>query len=167
MKCPTCGNDNPDNAQFCGICGANLISGEASIGPGLPMVGFGEAIGRGFSNYITFSGRATPAEYWWWVLFSSLIGLIPFAFLVTLIPSLAVTSRRLHDSGRSGWLQIIPWTILIAAYVSLTVGGVGAVLFVIGLIAAFAGFIVLIVWLVWRGDEGSNKYGPDPRRPAP
>ncbi|MCL0099370.1 DUF805 domain-containing protein [Dehalococcoidia bacterium] len=166
MKCTACGKDNPDNAQFCGICGANLISGEASIGPGLPMVGFGEAIGRGFSNYITFSGRATPAEYWWWFLFSRLIGLIPFAGLVTLIPELAVTSRRLHDSGRSGWLQIIPWAILAAAFVSVGVGGAGF-LFGIGMIAAIAGFIVLIVWLVRKGEEGPNKYGPDPRRPAP
>ena len=52
-KCPTCGNDNPEDGQFCGGCGANLISGEASAGTELPMVGVGEAIGRGFSNYFT------------------------------------------------------------------------------------------------------------------
>ena len=66
MKCTACGKDNPDNAQFRGLCGANLISGEASAGTELPMVGFGEAISRGFSNYFTFSGRATRAENWWW-----------------------------------------------------------------------------------------------------
>ena len=90
-------------------------------------------------------------------------GLIPFAGLVTLIPTLAVASRRLHDIGKSGWLQIIPWAILAVAFVSAGVGDAGF-LFVIGMIAAFASFIVLIVWLVRKGDEGTNKYGPDPRQ---
>jgi len=62
MKCQTCGNDNPEDAKFCGGCGTNLISGEVSVGAELPMVGFGEAISRGFRNYATFSGRATRAE---------------------------------------------------------------------------------------------------------
>jgi hypothetical protein len=68
MKCTACGGDNPENAQFCGVCGTSLISGEASIGTELPMVGFGEAISRGFGNYFTFSGRATRAEHWWFAL---------------------------------------------------------------------------------------------------
>ena len=55
MKCQTCGHDNPEAAKFCGRCGTNLISGEASVGAELPMVGFGEAISRGFRNYATFS----------------------------------------------------------------------------------------------------------------
>ena len=62
MKCPTCGNDNPPDVQFCGGCGTNLISGEASFGTELPMVRFGEAIRRGFSNYFRFSGRSTRDE---------------------------------------------------------------------------------------------------------
>ena len=168
MECPTCGNGNPENAQFCGGCGANLISGEASVGTELPMVSFGGAIIRGFSNYFNFSGRATRAECWWWVLFASLIGLIPFAGLVTLIPNLAVTSRRLHDIGKSGWLQIIPWAILVVAFgsagvVSASVDNAGFP-FVIGAIVACASLVVLIVWLVRKGDEGPNKYGPDPRQ---
>ena len=154
MKCPTCGNDNPDNAQFCGICGANLISGEASIGTELPMVGFGEAISRGFSNYFTFSGRATRAENWWFVLFTvigrlvlgviggfaGLPGVLDGVFwIVTLIPSLAVGVRRLHDINRTGWWLLL-WPVPVI------------------------GWIVLIVWAIKQGDEGSNKYGPDPRQ---
>ena len=166
MKCTACGNDSEENARFCGICGSNLISGEASIGTELPMVGFGGAITRGFSNYFTFSGRATRAEYWWWVLFTALFGLIPLAGLVTLIPTLAVASRRLHDIGKSGWLQIIPWAIF-AVTVLLGAVALATALYSIGMIAFFASFVVLIVWLVRKGDGGSNKYGPDPRRPAP
>ena len=163
MKCQECGHDNPANAQFCGVCGANLISSEASIGTEPQMVGFGEAIGRGFSNYFTFSGRASRPEYWWWVLFTFLIGLIPFAGLVTLIPTLAVTSRRLHDIGKSGWLQIMPWAILAVTWV-LNVVTLATALFVIGMIAAFVSIVLLIAWMLWRGDEGPNKYGPDPRQ---
>ena len=160
MKCPTCGNDNAENAQFCGGCGASLSSGRVAARPGLPTVGFGEAISRGFTNYFTFSGRASRPEYWWWVLFTSLIGLIPFAGLVTLIPTLAVTSRRFHDIGKSGWLQILPFALIVVAVISVVVPILSPVVW---MIAAFASFVVLIVWLVRKGDEGPNKYGADPR----
>ena len=69
------------------------------------------------SKYAQFGGRATRAEYWWFVLFYVLSYLIAFlldtvlgtalvitvlVILVLLIPSLAVSIRRLHDSGHSG-----------------------------------------------------------------
>ena len=160
MKCPTCGNDNPAAAQFCGGCGTNLISSEASVGTELPMVGFGEAISRGFRNYATFSGRATRAESWWWVLFTVLAGivlavvdtltgtmgmfgdsgLLGFLFeLATLVPSFALGARRLHDIDRSGWWQLL-WLVLVI------------------------GWIVLISWAIKKGDDGQNKYGPAPRQ---
>jgi len=164
-ECRTCGSETQDDAQFCGGCGTNLISGEAYVGAELPMMGFGEAISRGFCNYFTFSGRATRAGFWWWVLFTSSLGLIPSASLVTLIPTLAVTSRRLHDIGKSGWLQIMPWAI-VAVTLVLNVVTLATALFGIGMIAAFASFVVLIVWLAKKGDEGPNKYGPDPRQAA-
>jgi len=141
MKCQECGHENAGDAQFCGVCGINLISGEASTGTELPMVGFGEAISRGFSNYFTFSGRATRAENWWWALFATLLGVIPFASLVTLIPSLALGARRLHDINRTGWWLLL-WLVPVI------------------------GWIVLIMWAIKRGDNGPNKYGPDPRHPT-
>ena len=120
MKCPTCGDDNPVEAQFCGECGTKLSSGELASGPELPMVGFGEAISRGFSNYFTFSGRARRSEYWLWVLFTNLVQLIPLIggviALAALIPSIAVTSRRLHDIGKTGWWQLLFWIISIIAW---------------------------------------------------
>jgi len=123
MKCTGCGSDNPENAQFCGGCGTNLISGEASFGTELPMVRFGEAIRRGFSNYFRFSGRSTRAEYWWWTLFVVVAGIVLAVVdtltgtmgmfgdsgllgqlfeLAVLIPGLALGARRLHDINRSG-----------------------------------------------------------------
>ncbi len=156
MNCPTCDNENPADARFCGGCGANLNLGEASIYAELPMVGFGDAISRGFTNYFTFSGRATRAENWWWVLFT-IIGVVALSIveniagiptvlsgifcLATLMPSLALVARRLHDINRSGWWQLLWFAILI-------------------------GWIILIVWTIKQGFKGPNKYGPDPRSPG-
>ena len=199
MKCTACGNDKEENAQFCGVCGTNLISGEVSVGTELPMVGFGEAISRGLRNYFNFSGRATRAENWWWVLFTVLAGivlavvdtltgtmgmfgdsgLLGFLFeLATVVPSFALGARRLHDINRTGWWLLLFWSfILISAigggillvsfflldnFLILTVLGFATVIGfgILGLI----GIIVLIVWAIKRGDEGPNKYGPNPRR---
>ena len=140
------------------------------------MVGFGGAITRGFSNYFTFSGRATRAEYWWWVLFTALVGLIPLAGLVTLIPTIAVTTRRLHDKGKSGWWQIAPITSLVvglvlSAVIGANLGGVlGMLPRTLGLLMLLfspVSFVLIIVWMIRKGDEGPNKYGPDPRQPYP
>ena len=129
MKCLTCGNDNPTDAQFCGGCGGSLsISTSSGIGIGtaeLPMVSFPQAINLGFKNYFKFSGRATRAENWWWVLFTVLAGIV-LAVLDTLtgtmgmfgdsgllgglfelgviVPSLALGVRRLHQQD---WLAVI------------------------------------------------------------
>jgi uncharacterized membrane protein YhaH (DUF805 family) len=87
-------------------------------------MGFKEAISYGFRNYVNFSGRAARSEYWYWTLFVFLLWIVavlldlgPFAFfnttgvpvmivlaiLATLLPSVAVSARRLHDIDRTGW----------------------------------------------------------------
>jgi uncharacterized membrane protein YhaH (DUF805 family) len=99
-------------------------------------MGFGEAVSTCFSQYATFTGRAIRAEYWYWVLFCSLAGAIltlvevvisdtagsalGWLFdLATIVPTIAVAARRLHDIDRSGWWQllgfipIIGWVILL------------------------------------------------------
>ncbi|MBS7778651.1 DUF805 domain-containing protein [Acidovorax sp. CCYZU-2555] len=89
---------------------------------------FQESIRVCFSKYADFSGRATRSEYWWFVLFiilaslgismiSDVLGAI-FG-LATLLPSIAAATRRLHDTNRSGWWQLIclvpliGWIVLI------------------------------------------------------
>jgi uncharacterized membrane protein YhaH (DUF805 family) len=132
-------------------------------------MGFGEAVASCFSNYANFSGRATRSEYWFFRLFVVLVffgslfvvGLIGAAtgspdsasaiaqvltlllvlfWIAILIPDLAVSVRRLHDTNRSGW-----WYLL------------AAVPF---------GSIVLLVWWCTKGTEGWNEYGPDPFAPS-
>lgn len=103
---------------------------------------FTESIQTCFKKYANFSGRASRSEYWWWALFvllitiaGQVIGDIPgaIASLVTLVPYLAVTSRRLHDIGKSGWWQLVVLIPLI-------------------------GWAVLIYWCV-QGSKEPNTYG--------
>ena len=198
MNCPTCGKDNPEDARFCGICGVSLIvstaSGIGAAASELPKVSFPQAVKLGFKNYFKFSGRATRAEYWWWLLFTVLagivlnvvdtltgtMGMVGFLFeLATLVPSFALGARRLHDINRTGWwllwflgsfpMAAIGGGILLVSFflldnfLILTVLGFAMA---IGFgILGISGVIVLIVWAIKQGDEGLNKYGPDPRQP--
>ena len=78
-------------------------------------MGFTGAIKACFGKYATFDGRARRSEYWYWVLFNTLVGLflgwIPvlgwIICVLFILPSLSVCIRRLHDIGKSGW-----WTLL-------------------------------------------------------
>jgi uncharacterized membrane protein YhaH (DUF805 family) len=89
---------------------------------------FIDAVKICFSKYADFDGCASRPEFWWWVLFTSIAALalrsvsygLSGAFsIATLLPSIAVTARRLHDTDRSGWWQllyflpVIGWLILV------------------------------------------------------
>ena len=119
-----------------------------------------QAVSSGFRRYVDFQGRSSRSEFWWWVLFATIVsvaadildnalgtqgsfynGRVVLGLLGTLVdlgilvPYLAVAVRRLHDRGKSGfWLFI-------------------------ALVPIF-GVILLIVWFVMRGNEGTNNYGP-------
>jgi uncharacterized membrane protein YhaH (DUF805 family) len=115
---------------------------------------FTEAIRSVLNQYVGFSGRARRSEYWYWVLFYIIIGVIASLLdralfgatsswissivgLALLLPGLAVAVRRLHDTTRSGW-----WILL-------------------GLIPV-VGAIILIVFYV-QDSHGDNQYGPSPK----
>ena len=77
---------------------------------------FQESIRVCLRKYADFSGTASRAEYWWFVLFLALAGAVAYVvadslgavfFLATLLPLLAAGTRRLRDTGRSGWLQLL------------------------------------------------------------
>ena len=77
---------------------------------------FQESVKVCFSKYADFNGRAKRSEYWWFVLFILIVSLITSFIspvlsgifsLATLIPSIAAAARRLHDTNRSGWWQLI------------------------------------------------------------
>ncbi|MGF9888730.1 DUF805 domain-containing protein [Priestia megaterium] len=60
---------------------------------------------KALKNYATFRGRATRTEYWMFTLFAYIFMII--LYILVFIDSLAVTVRRLHDTGRSGWWYLI------------------------------------------------------------
>jgi uncharacterized membrane protein YhaH (DUF805 family) len=103
-------------------------------------------------------------------------GLLANVFsLATLIPSVAVSVRRLHDLDRSGWWVLLPagpmivGAILMAVGLMQAMGGgsagmggaavAGMVLLGIGAICA----IVLLVWFCTSGTAGPNRFGEDPK----
>ena len=120
-------------------------------------------------RYAEFDGRSRRKEYWLFVLLNVLAILVLAAvagrvamwnqqgsilfiplglyFLAAIIPSLAVATRRFHDTGKSGWLLLL--------------------LIVLGMIP-FAGVIasiIQVVFLCTDGDPGVNQYGPNPKFP--
>ena len=89
---------------------------------------FQESIRQCFLKYAEFNGRASRAEYWWFFLFVVLAGAVLSAlnnklggafYLATLLPSLAAASRRLHDTERSGWWQLVALLPLVGLIVLL------------------------------------------------
>ncbi len=105
-------------------------------------------------NYANFSGRARRAEFWYFALFSAVISIVLSVLdgilhtkgilggiysLAVMIPGIAVSARRLHDTGRSGWWQLIAFVPII-------------------------GFIVLLVFFVQEGSFDRNEYGPSPKK---
>ena len=89
---------------------------------------FTESISTCFRKYATFEGTASRSEYWWFWLFLVLVSvglnivseqLSAIFSLATLLPSIAAGARRLHDTDRSGWWQllvlvpVVGWIVLL------------------------------------------------------
>lgn len=87
-----------------------------------------DAVSTCFKKYATFDGIAQRSEFWWFFLFCTLVSAVLALFgdtvrvifsIATILPSLAVGARRLHDTDRSGWWQllmfipVIGWIVLI------------------------------------------------------
>ena len=153
---------------------------------------FKQSVSTCFNKYITISGRASRSEYWWFQLFLFIGGFIT-AFLdslvagdistsgalnstftlITFIPGITVTTRRLHDINKSGWWQL--WmglillgvialaAILFTATDTLTGSNIatsGIMLLTTGGIIATA--LVRLYWLTKKSDPEVNRFGPPP-----
>ena len=105
-------------------------------------------------KYSDFSGRSTRAEYWYFMLYNIIIAIliailgviigdeqgvlyVLYLFIV-FIPQLAVSVRRLHDIGKSGWMFLVSLIPLI-------------------------GFLWMLILFTTDSDSGTNKYGPNPK----
>lgn len=139
-----------------------------------------------FTNYAHFSGRARRKEYWMFYItyffialcLSALIGvlggggviLLRIFFLLLLIPAAAVTIRRFHDTGRSGWWLIPYWFMnpLITTVVYIPIHQVAdsgsPTLIIKGIyITSILLFLVSLVFLLLNSQPGHNWWGPSPK----
>ena len=88
---------------------------------------FGRSIGDVYSKSFVFSERAIRSEFWWYLLFISIIGavvvLVPILgavwCLVNLLPLVAVSMRRLHDTDRTFWWLLLPVVPMPVALIAL------------------------------------------------
>jgi uncharacterized membrane protein YhaH (DUF805 family) len=140
---------------------------------------FQSAVKTCFQKYVDFNGRATRSEFWWFFLFCFVVSLIlgvisnyiSWAFsLATILPTLAVGSRRLHDTNKSGWLQLGFYISYIIAFVLMGFGAASLMtssspnmlLIALGGILMLATLIVFIILMVKESDASENKYGDVP-----
>jgi uncharacterized membrane protein YhaH (DUF805 family) len=112
----------------------------------IPSVSFVDAVKSYFAHYADFKGRSRRSEYWWAYLFTLLVSGVIAAIipalagvwsLATLVPSIAVSVRRLHDIGKSGW-----WLLL-------------------ALIPLVGGIILLVFCCM--DSTADNQWGPNPK----
>lgn len=100
------------------------------VRPPLPNCSFGDAISRFFSGYTQFKGRASRSEFWFAYLFCTLVSLglswIPFVNsiwgLAILVPTIAISVRRLHDANMSGIWYAVYYGIGLAGLIPLLIG---------------------------------------------
>ncbi len=167
MICRECGELLGDRAKFCPVCGAKQEAPEITVeesilnpshsheddcahegyvAGGSESVSFLEAVRLYFVRYADFKGRSRRSEYWWATLAIGILGSVISSIvpdlswiwtLVTLVPSLALCVRRLHDIGKSGWWYLINFIPL-------------------------AGQIIFIIWACQDSRE-DNIWGPNPK----
>jgi len=141
-----------------------------------------ESISTCFRKYANFSGRAQRSEFWWFAAFCLIclpfsIFIWPLAFAV-LIPTLAVSVRRVHDTDRSAWWLVPPFLAVIPAsliafsawLVSVmdqdeAFRSVAFLIAIVFLVIALGCCVLILALCASSGTVGPNRYGPDPLRP--
>lgn len=121
---------------------------------GEPMTFF-KSVKTVFSKYGTSTGRACRSEYWWFVLFTTIVAVVlgflsddvfhnqaihaiqGLWLLATILPTIAVQARRLHDINRVGWWQLLG-------------------------ILPIIGWLFILIWYCRKGTLGPNRFGADP-----
>ena len=159
-----------------------------------------------FRKFFDFKGRARRSEYWWFVLFVIVVSsifnygglLFPvltfvgiLCSLVLTIPQFAAMTRRLHDTGRSGWWVLIIVILYVVVLGSLCVvlapimsqmlqetdtyaqvdmmtsaiqaSPMAATLMMFGSLATSLLGIIVLIFTLLDSKWGENKYGPSPK----
>lgn len=116
----------------------------------MTRMSFKDAVVTCFKKYVDFSGRARRSEFWYFSLFTAIANLIlslifgeasiviSLFSLATLLPSLSVSWRRMHDIGKGG-----AWNFIV--------------------LIPLVGWILVLVWCCKDSQAGSNRFGPNPK----
>ena len=127
-------------------------------------------------KYCRLKGRASRSEFWWFCLFTFILNII-VALLGSLLPALGsivsavqalwlllptvgVTTRRLHDRNLSGWWQLLPLAAAVPAIAGAVLESDGLLMLAGGVVALAS--LALLVMYALRGTVGPNRFGPDP-----
>jgi uncharacterized membrane protein YhaH (DUF805 family) len=116
---------------------------------------FIDAVRSVLTQPVRFTGRSRRAEFWWFALFEFLVVVIASLIdvllhspvlvvvvgVIMLLPALAVSVRRLHDTGRSGWWVLVE-------------------------LLPFVGLIWLFALCAEDSERGENRYGMSPKHPV-
>ena len=133
---------------------------------------FIDAVRSGFSNYVTFSGRARRSEFWFWVLFAIIAGVVAAVLDSMLFPAMMDVQTEMGDGVASFSAQGGPISALVS--LGLFLPGLAVAVrrlhdvdrsgwwFLLAFIPLI-GIIVLIVWWCTEGTRGPNRFGPDPK----
>lgn len=156
---------------------------------------FGTAIATCFRKYATFSGRAARSEFWWFVLFGLIVGIVamiidtmllgyesdeesPFRLITQVLfflPGMAVSVRRLYDREMSAWWTAPVWaSTVVDIFTRLSGRNImdeinsppWAMFALIALLFCGVYIVFCLVQFCTRGTIGPNQYGDDPL-PAP
>ena len=127
-------------------------------------------------KYCRLKGRASRSEFWWFCLFTFILNIVvdllgsilpTFGSIVSavqalwlLLPTVGVTTRRLHDRNLSGWWQALP----LAATLPAVAGAVLEANWLLMLAGCAAGLasLWLLIFYALKGTAGPNRFGPDP-----
>lgn len=158
VYCKNCGMYYNENVAFCENCGSMLVGDpaqRAEIVRNTPGMTPEDAIFTFWKRYSDFGGRSRRSEFWYsvlvnWIIaiFINLIGIllpvnlgmvISTVFTAMLfLPNIAIAIRRVHDTGKSGW-------VLFAGFIPVI------------------GAIWLIILFSLDGEKRANEYGESPK----
>ena len=127
-------------------------------------------------KYCSFKGRASRSEFWWFCLFTLLINIAvgivgaiapALASIISavqalwlLLPTVSVSTRRVHDRDLSGWWQALPAALMLPGLVGVAADADW--LFILVAFAAVIASIGLMVVYALKGTSGPNRFGPYP-----
>ena len=158
-----------------GTGGPEWTSGPSTDPANAPKnVGFLEAISRAFRQFAKFSGRASGSEYWWFMFLFIPASILTFGLglIVLSVPALAITSRRIQDTGRSssfyfrmlvGILVLCPVCFILFFVTAFAGSEIGLhIALALPLVALSCTFVYGLALTALPSTPGANEYGPGP-----